>query len=100
MDQKANSIADLAASLDWEIKKANKEAEATKETKKPLPPVLKDEVVVKWNNVYDAQYVKDWPEQVLHDAAGRAERYTVPKANKPLLPAVPEAAQIVELATA
>lgn len=78
MDQKANSIADLAASLEWEINQANKLAEETKGGKNPLPAVEKDEVIVRWNDINDAQFAESWPELVLHDQAERAKRYTVP----------------------
>ncbi|KAL7271440.1 hypothetical protein RUND412_005795 [Rhizina undulata] len=68
MDQKANSIADLAESLNLEITKANKNSEAEK--------VNSGDVVIRWTNLYDAEYAKEWPEEVLHDDAGRPVRYT------------------------
>lgn len=103
MDQKANSIADLAVSLDWEIAQANKKAEETKETKSPQPAVGKDEVVVRWHNVYDAHFAKDWPELVLHCRAERAVRYTAPpktaeKAQELLI--APEEVQVPDVVTA
>lgn len=90
MDQKANSIADLAASLEWEIAQANRKAEETKETKNPSPAVGKDEVIVRWHDVYDAQYAKSWPEFVSHHPAERAVRYTVPLAKVPVTFDIPE----------
>lgn len=103
MDQKANSVADLAVSLEWEIAQANKKAEETKKTKNPMPVVGKDEVVVRWHNVYDAQFARDWPDLVLHCHAERAVRYTVPPKKvetAPELLAAPETAQTQEVATA
>lgn len=103
MDQKANSIADLAVSLEWEIAQANKKAEETKETKNPQPAVGKDEVVVRWHNVYDAHFAKNWPDLVLHCRAARAVRYTVPpkaveKAQELLM--APEEIKPLEVVTA
>lgn len=103
MDQKANSIADLAVSLEWEIAQANRKAEETKETKSPMPAVEKDDVVVRWHNVYDAHFAKNWPELVLHCPAERAVRYTVPPKKvetTPELLVAPGTAEVQEVATA
>lgn len=103
MDQKANSIADLAVSLEWEISQANKKAEETKETKSPAPAVRKGEVVVRWHNIYDLHFAKDWPELVSHCPAERAVRYTVPpkKSGTALdLPTTPQTAETPKAATA
>ncbi|KAH8150381.1 uncharacterized protein LAJ45_05592 [Morchella importuna] len=79
MDQKANSIADLAASLEWEIAKANREHDEMAGKKDQPPRIGRDEVVVRWQDIYDAQYARDWPELVVHEVAERA-RHTAPKA--------------------
>src|SRR5947209_4992494 len=59
MDQKATSIADLAAAL-----KLRKDA--------------KEDVEIHWQNLYDAEYAEEWPSDVVHHLAKPAERYTAP----------------------
>ena len=47
-DQRGNSIADLAAIIKRDVKGDEK-------------------VRVRWMNIYDAEYAKEWPESVVHD---------------------------------
>ena len=74
MDQKANSIADLAESLRIEIERAEAAGEAVKE----------GAVMVRWRNIYDAEYAAEWPGLVVHGDQGRADRpYVAPKVELP-----------------
>jgi hypothetical protein len=69
MDQKANSVADLAKSLEIEIERAEKESQ----------PIGPGEIMVRWQDILDAQYAREWPQVVVHDSQGRPSRYTVPR---------------------
>lgn len=67
MDQKANSIADLAVSLKMELEKA-----------KDVKP---GDVIVRWKNVFDAEYSDQWPKEVVHDTFAPPDvpiRHTAP----------------------
>jgi hypothetical protein len=70
MNQKANSIADLAESLRIEIDRAEKEG----------VKVAEGDVVVRWRNIRDAEHAQAWPGLVVHGDQGRADRpYVAPK---------------------
>lgn len=62
MDQKSKTIAGLAEALALEVPKAE----------------LAEDVVVRWKNIFDAEYSESWPEQVIHDAMPEGIRYTAP----------------------
>jgi nicotinamide mononucleotide (NMN) deamidase PncC len=55
-DQKANSIADIAAAIKGVV-----EAEGNEEGK------VEGEIVVRWKDVFDAEFAESWPEGVVHD---------------------------------
>ena len=70
MNQKANSIADLAVSLDHQI-------ERMKKTENPLS---EGDIGIHWRNLDDAQYVAEWPPLIRHGDQGRANRpYQAPE---------------------
>ncbi|KAL9029831.1 MAG: hypothetical protein Q9196_001976 [Gyalolechia fulgens] len=95
MDQKANSIADLAAVLALQkqgpsqehIEEANKRADRVRlqkgrgkkawRRKDPQGPVEGgvEGVKVRWVNLLDAEFAAEWPEGVVHDGLER-HRYT------------------------
>lgn len=95
MDQKANSIADLAAVLNLQKEGWSEEHVKSKErqvkrvmTQKERgkkkwsrrdpegPPESGVEGVrVRWANLLDAEFAESWPEEVVHDALDR-HRYT------------------------
>ncbi|PWW75777.1 hypothetical protein C7212DRAFT_345269 [Tuber magnatum] len=87
MNQKANSIADLAESIRMQVDRIKKIANPPplKKGQKPRknPPIKlaipeEGDVVVKWSNIYDAQYAKAWPEVVVHGHLQRDGRHTAP----------------------
>jgi hypothetical protein len=86
MDQKANSIADLAESLRIEIARA-KEKAPTKDKAEAEEEVPTDvNVMVRWRNILDAEYAAEWPASVMHGEQGRADRpYTAPKVSEPVV---------------
>lgn len=95
MDQKANSIADLAAVLALQkqgpsqehIEEANRRADRVRlqkgrgkkawRRKDPQGPVKGgvEGVKVRWVNLLDAEFAAEWPEEVVHDGLER-HRYT------------------------
>lgn len=95
MDQKANSIADLAAVLTLQkegpsqehVEEANRRAARVRlqkgrgkkawRKKNPQGPVQGgvEGVKVRWVNLLDAEYAAEWPEEVVHDGLER-HRYT------------------------
>lgn len=89
MNQRANSIADLAESLRIEIERAQDQDVVIEE----------GDVIVRWRNVLDAEYAGQWPELVQHAEMGRGSLegkddrvHVAPKAeivNKPV-PQAPE----------
>ncbi|KAI5811134.1 transcriptional regulation of mitochondrial recombination-domain-containing protein [Peziza echinospora] len=70
-DQKANSIADLAEVLKMELAK--------------LPPneTGKGTVVIKWQDVLDGEFAKQWPEPVEHHQGSQPERFAFSKYDLP-----------------
>ncbi|KAG0130720.1 transcriptional regulation of mitochondrial recombination-domain-containing protein, partial [Tuber indicum] len=87
MNQKANSVADLAESIRMEVDRIRKVAnppplrkgeKAKKDPPIKLPIPQEGDVVVKWSNIYDAQYAKVWPEVVVHGNLQRDGRHTAP----------------------
>ena len=56
MNQRANSIADLAESLRIEIDRAVKDK----------LPLEEGHIIVRWKNVLDAEYASQWPHLVQH----------------------------------
>lgn len=83
MDQKANSVADLAASLALEIERITKIAKEPKRRPQrgervplTLPIPVEGDVVVRWSNIYDYEFAKDWPAAVVHDHMERDGRHT------------------------
>ena len=87
MNQKANSVADLAESIRIEMDRIKKVADppplgkGQKARKNPpikLPIPQDGDVVVKWSNIYDAQYAKAWPGVVIHGHLQRDGRHTAP----------------------
>lgn len=95
MDQKANSIADLAAVLALQkqgpsqdhVEEANRRADRVRlqkgrgkkawRWKNPEGPVQGgvEGVKVRWVNLLDAEFAAEWPEEVVHDGLER-HRYT------------------------
>ena len=98
MDQKANSVADLAAVLLQDEKGPSEERAAHKERSKRYwdlvnrqkvkagkPPTRKhinlslgpivNEVRIRWADIMDAQYAEAWPQSVVHHSLERS-RYT------------------------
>ncbi|KAH0556235.1 hypothetical protein GP486_005837 [Trichoglossum hirsutum] len=102
MDQKANSVADIAAVLEaqgGDLERALKERETSqvKVDKRPMPKrgvVRKAQkleakiaelekvgtvpVKIKWANILDAEFAESWPESVVHDGLGTT-RHTAPR---------------------
>ncbi|KAH0544360.1 hypothetical protein FGG08_001501 [Glutinoglossum americanum] len=99
MNQKENSVADIAAVLmgqEGDLEKALKEREAlhVKGDKRPMPKrgIIKksqkleakiaeleraktEPVNIKWANILDAEFAESWPERVIHDGLA-VSRYT------------------------
>jgi hypothetical protein len=96
MNQKANSVADLAAVLLQQergptteqierserrvkqVEKLKRQKGADKVKKKPvLAPELggTEGVMVRWANILDAEFAETWPVAVVHDVLGKS-RYT------------------------
>lgn len=96
MNQKANSVADLAAVLLQQergptteqierserrmkqVEKMKRQRGADKVKKKPvLAPELggTEGVMVRWANILDAEFAETWPVAVMHDVLGQS-RYT------------------------
>lgn len=111
MDQKANSVADLAAVLLQQekgptteqierserrvkrVEKLRKQKGANKVKKKPvLAPELggTEGVMVRWADILDAEFAETWPVAVVHDVLGKS-RYTA------AFPLAKEAAASVKL---
>ena len=110
MDQKANTVADLAAVLlqqergptTKQIERSNRRLRrvwkmtcAKGADKVKLKPVPAEElggtegVIVRWANILDAEYAETWPVDVMHHTLGQS-RYTAafPPAEKPISSAV------------
>ncbi|KAA8911322.1 transcriptional regulation of mitochondrial recombination-domain-containing protein [Sphaerosporella brunnea] len=84
MNQKANSIADLAESLRIEIERADAAGS----------PIAEGDVSIRWRNTRDAEHAQQWPGIVVHGDQGRADRpYVAPKPEEtsPIAEAVVEA---------
>lgn len=73
VDQRANSVADMAAAL-----KLTTAPDATEEAKSTDGgskvdgaaigvPATATPVLIKWNNILDAEYAESWPANVVHD---------------------------------
>ena len=87
MNQKANSIADLAESLRIEIKRSEDAGVS----------VNNGDVIVRWRDILDAQYAAQWPKLVGHADLGRADRpYMAPKVELPKVGASPEPEAVKE----
>ena len=109
MDQKANSIADLAAVLALQkkgpsqehVESANRTAEnvrtqkargkKTLKRKDPQGPVMGgvEGVKVRWVNLLDAEFAEKWPDEVVHDGLTR-HRYAA------ALPLIEEGSKVAE----
>ncbi|KAL8916446.1 MAG: hypothetical protein Q9208_008512 [Pyrenodesmia sp. 3 TL-2023] len=109
MDQKANSIADLAAVLalqkqGWaeehvrtrqrqiarvEMQKARGKKTYLKKHPQGPPEMGVEGVRVRWTNLLDAEFAESWPEEVVHDGL-TMHRYTA------ALPIMEENEEIVE----
>lgn len=68
-NQKANSVADLAASLEIEIERVEKNGGEVK----------RGDVVVCWQDILDAEYAEKWDERIVHTEQAPRDRYTAPK---------------------
>lgn len=69
-DQRANSIADMAATLTKLSSVRRMVGGNGKRGQKGIEPVLKEETVsatVRWADIHDAEYAEKWPETVVHD---------------------------------
>jgi hypothetical protein len=101
MDQKANSVADIAAVLkgqesDLEESLKEKETSRVRADKRPTPKrgiirkaqkleakiaeleeVETEPVKIKWANILDAEFAESWPETVVHDGLATT-RHTAP----------------------
>ena len=94
MNQKANSVADIAAVLkqqeippDWEKEERKemmlrkdgrplaKRGPGSKKFREPNVTGSVEGVRIRWANILDAEFAETWPEGVLHDGLGRS-RYT------------------------
>ncbi|KAF8251743.1 hypothetical protein K440DRAFT_595223 [Wilcoxina mikolae CBS 423.85] len=86
MDQKANSIADLAESLRIEIARAQEKKPGKEEAQAEEEVPTDVNVMVRWRNILDAEYAAEWPPSVMHGDQGRADRpYKAPKASEPVV---------------
>lgn len=104
MDQKANSVADLAKVLFLQkrgpkvaqiknaerrkvrverLKEMGKKSMRRRQPQDPEQPGV-DGVVIRWANQLDAEFAPHWPEQVVHDGLA-AHRYTAafPETERP-----------------
>ena len=71
-DQKANSVADIAAVLGLPLPGGNAvEAAEGAETKTAAP----SQIVVKWSDILDAEFAPTWPDGVVHDVLEPEPRY-------------------------
>lgn len=96
MDQKANTVADLAAVLLQQergptaeqierserriklVQRMKRQKGANKVKKKPVPAAElggTEGVMVRWANILDAEFAETWPVAVVHDVLGQS-RYT------------------------
>lgn len=69
-DQRANSIADMAATLTKLSTVRRQAGPAGKRGQKGVAPVFEEHTVratVRWANLHDAEYAEMWPETVVHD---------------------------------
>lgn len=98
-NQKANSVADLAAALEIQLDPA-REAEKVEKLKRRLQGpslenarsqlrerrnnILPQEVVIKWQDVSDGELAQNWPGEVVHKRGARPERYAFAKEDLPL----------------
>ncbi|KAL8717044.1 MAG: hypothetical protein Q9225_005680 [Loekoesia sp. 1 TL-2023] len=109
MDQKANSIADLAAVLALQkrgptkkhVEEANRRVERVRTQKERgkkkfrrrnpqgADPGGVEGVKVRWANLLDAEFAEKWPEEVVHDGLTR-HRYTA------ALPLIEEGGEAIE----
>ena len=88
MDQKANSVADIAAVLLQQDREPTEEEKQKAERKKRnVRRLMKkgkrageleteewrgtDGVMVRWANIMDAEFAETWPEKVVHDGLGK-----------------------------
>ena len=88
MDQKANSVADIAAVLLQQDREPTEEEKQKAERKKRnVRRLMKkgkkageleteewrgtDGVMVRWANILDAEFAETWPEKVVHDGLGK-----------------------------
>lgn len=113
MNQKANSVADMAAVLLLQSKKPNEDElkKAERKVRTDGRPLAKrglgrqasaevytargsvEGVRIRWANILDAEYAETWPEQVVHDGLEK-HRYTA--AWPPAPPLVVSAEDILE----
>ena len=70
-DQKANSIADLAEVLKMELAKL------------PAKDTWKGTVVIRWQDILDGEFAKQWPEPVEHQLGSQPERFAFSKNDLP-----------------
>ncbi|KAL8871302.1 MAG: hypothetical protein Q9174_002836 [Haloplaca sp. 1 TL-2023] len=95
MDQKANSIADMAAVLKLQkqgrssehndrvehrirrvnLLKSRGKKKYLRKDPQPPPEASVDGVKIRWTNLLDAEYAQSWPKEVVHDSLA-THRYT------------------------
>lgn len=73
-DQRANSVADLAASLEMQLEQLGKKNMRTST----------EEIVIKWQDQRDGEFAKHWPGEVIHMKGARPERYSFSKEDLPM----------------
>ena len=113
MNQKANSVADMAAVLIHQSRKPSREEieKAERKVRTDGRPLAKrgpgkqksaealtvrgsvEGVKIRWANVLDAEFAETWPEDVVHDGLEK-HRYTA--AWPPAPPLVPAEQMLVE----
>jgi len=113
MNQKANSVADMAAVLLIQSKKPSEQElkKAERKVRTDGRPLAKrglgrqanaeaytargsvEGVRIRWANILDAEFAETWPEEVIHDGLEK-HRYTA--AWPPAPPLVPNAEELLE----
>ena len=113
MNQKANSVADMAAVLLQQARAPTEEelAKAKRKVRSDGRPLAKrglgsqlsaeatsfqgsvEGVRIRWANILDAEFAETWPKAVIHDGLGKS-RYTAAWPPAPPVPLVEEVAMV------
>lgn len=109
MNQYANSIADLSASIEIELPPASEkwaskggvaQLEGMTEVERETVGVKEDggldEINIAWRNVLDAEFARQWPKGVKHTIMGEVKNYTAPPPEIPMEKSKAQTMEMVE----